>query len=118
MRTLEYRLAAIQAESPMKKFYLHDGYHGWSYGTPQDPMLISNDDGLFLLKWAEKDFDGDILDAAQSTLPPVELATEDTPRRTALNGNRFLFLGNAAECIIEKRSLIACEHPIDREPFQ
>lgn len=110
MKTLENRLAAIQAESPMKKFYLHDGYYGWSYGTPRDPMLISNEDGLFLLKWASKTFEGDILAAAQFTLPPIELATENRPRRTALNGNRFLFLGNAAECIIEKRDLLAYEH--------
>jgi hypothetical protein len=115
---MEERLAAVQAENPMKKFYLHDGYHGWSYGTPQDPMLISNDDGLFLLTWAAKDFEGDVFDAAQATLPPVELAKDDDPRRTALGGNRFLFLGASAECIIQKRDLIETEHQINREPFQ
>lgn len=117
MSELEERLTTIQAENPLKKFYLHDGYHGWSYGTPQDPMLISNADGLFLLTWAATYFEGDIVAEVQSTLSPIVLATDDTPRREALGGNRFLFLGNADECIVEKKSLIGHDHPIDRGPF-
>ena len=117
MKSLKERLAEIQADDPSKRFFLHDGYNGWCYGTPQDPVLISNDDGLFLLQYLERSYEGDILEGVQETFPPIEIAQEDSPQRDAARGTRFLVLGHAEDCIVEKPSLIKKEHPIDRSAF-
>mgnify|MGYP006887124502 CR=1 FL=1 len=36
----------------MSRYYVHNGYSGWSYGTPSNPQLISPEDAAKLMKSA------------------------------------------------------------------
>ena len=104
---MEERLAEIQAANPVKRFYLHDGYHGWSYGTPQNPMLISNDDGLFLLDWAGKNHEDDVLDAVQATGSIPENFKLKDPK-TGKGGLDPIYFKGLAPSADPKSILFAC----------
>jgi len=99
-------------------FYLHDGYTGWAYGTPHNPMRISDDDGLLILEFLKRKEGKDYSEECQKTFPPVQYAEEETKEYTATHENRFIFRGNLTECAVEKKKLIKIEHEIDREVFK
>ncbi|MCS4307820.1 hypothetical protein M2404_002168 [Rheinheimera pacifica] len=77
----------------MAQYFIHNGYCGWSYGTPSDPQLVSAEDAAELMRRA-----GLSADQVSTVIPPAQYANEDEPLYGLTGNNRFIFFGEAAEC--------------------
>ncbi|RAP55650.1 hypothetical protein [Oleiagrimonas sp. MCCC 1A03011] len=77
----------------MSSYFVHNGYLGWSYGTPADPQLIAAPDAEKLMRLADI-----TLSQAQQIIPPAQYAKEGDPLFNATGGNRFLYFGSAEDC--------------------
>lgn len=77
----------------MSQFFVHNGYAGWSYGTPSDPQLIPANDAAKLMRAAG-------LSAArvEQAIPPAQYASEGEPLFHLTGGNRFLYYGDLSSC--------------------
>lgn len=78
----------------MSRYFVHNGYSGWSYGTPRDPQLISDSDAARLMKLA-----GLTAEQVLLILPPAQYAEVGAALFAATGFNRFLFLGDHGECL-------------------
>ena len=78
----------------MKRYFVHNGYSGWAYGSPSNPQLVSAEDATILMQAADLSPDQVAL-----IYPPAQYAETDTNLFHATNGNRFLFLGEIKECL-------------------
>jgi hypothetical protein len=76
------------------RYFVHNGYSGWSYGTPSDPQLISDSDATRLMKLA-----GLTAEQVLLTLPPAQYANVGDRLFAATGFNRFLFFGDHGECM-------------------
>lgn len=77
----------------MAQYFIHNGYCGWSYGTPSDPQLVSVEDAAELMRRASLSSD-----QVSTVIPPAQYANEDEPLYGLTGKNRFIFFGNAADC--------------------
>ena len=77
----------------MSQYFVHNGYCGWSYGTPSDPQLVSTEDAARLMRSANLSSDQVAL-----ILPPAQYAETGESLFEVTGGNRFLFFGNCTEC--------------------
>lgn len=86
----------------MSSYFVHNGYSGWSYGTPRDPQLISEPDAVKLMKLAG-------LTAEQVLLifPPAQYAEVGDALFAVTGCNRFLFFGDHGECTDVDASKVA-----------
>lgn len=73
----------------MSQFFVHNGYSGWSYGTPSDPQLISASDAAKLMEAI-----GLSTDQVEQVIPPAQYAKEGEPLFHLTGGNRFLCYGD------------------------
>ena len=78
---------------PNQRFLVHNGYSGWSYGTPQDAVVISFETARWILGRIEMP-DEQLLDAVQRAEPP--------PLRYAEEGSELY------EC--DRRQPLHCVH--------
>ena len=77
----------------MSQFFVHNGYLGWSYGTPADPQLISPSDAATLMDAA-----GLTMTQVEQIIPPAQYAAQGDHLFLLTSGNRFLYRGNVPEC--------------------
>lgn len=77
----------------MSQYFVHNGYCGWSYGTPSDPQLVSAEDAAKLMRSVN-------LSSDQVALiqPPAQYAETGQSLFELTGGNRFLFFGSSTEC--------------------
>jgi predicted DCC family thiol-disulfide oxidoreductase YuxK len=78
----------------MSKYFIHNGYCGWAYGTLSDPQLVSAEDAVKLMQAADLG-----PDQVSSWLPPAQYAEVGDRLFDATGGNRFLFFGDHEECV-------------------
>ncbi|WP_422909737.1 hypothetical protein ACOCLD_14985 [Pseudomonas sp. MAC6] len=55
----------------MAAYFVHNGFCGWSYGTPSDPQLISFEDAAKIMQQAKLSSE-----QVKQTIPPAQYATE------------------------------------------
>jgi len=77
----------------MAAYFVHNGFSGWSYGTPSDPQLISHEDAAKIMQQAKLSFE-----QVEQTIPPAQYATEADDLYYLTGKNRFLCFGNIHEC--------------------
>ncbi|OFW78619.1 MAG: hypothetical protein A2W44_06480 [Acinetobacter sp. RIFCSPHIGHO2_12_41_5] len=77
----------------MAAYFVHNGFCGWSYGTPSDPQLISLEDAAKIMQQAN--FSSE---QVKQTIPPAQYATETDDLYFLTGKNRFLCFGNIYEC--------------------
>jgi hypothetical protein len=76
------------------EFYVHNGYLGWSYGTPMNPQLVSDDDARRLMQIA-----GLTIEQLQSDhMRAAQYANEGDSLFDMTGGNRFLAYGEFRAC--------------------
>ena len=80
-------------ESPNDCYFIHDGYDGWSYGTPMDPTPITLQSALELMRITGLTRRDTIM-----RLPPAQFAEHGDMLFEATGGNRFLAYGNPERC--------------------
>lgn len=76
-------------------YFVHDGYDGWSYGSPANPQPITNDSAVALMR-----ITGLTPDDARTWLPPAQYADTGEALYEATRGNRFLAYGDVTRCSI------------------
>src|SRR5690606_25026184 len=77
-----------------RQYWVHNGYSGWSYGTPSDPQLIRVEDAARIM--AEAQLSSDQVSIA---CPAAQYAEAGDRLFELTGGNRFLFHGSVAECM-------------------
>ncbi|WP_282297025.1 hypothetical protein [Stenotrophomonas sp. PS02289] len=78
----------------MPSYFVHNGYSGWSYGTPSDPQLICASDAAKLMKVA-----GLTAEQVSLIVPPAQYAESGDTLFAATNCNRYLFFGDLRDCV-------------------
>jgi hypothetical protein len=91
----------------MADFFVHNGYLGWSYGTPSDPQLISASDAERIMRLAHV-----TMLQAQEIIPPAQYAQEGDYLFELTGGNRFLYFGNASDCANIHQGKVSSPLPI------
>ncbi len=74
------------------QYFVHNGYCGWSYGTPSNPQLITAADALRLMQVA-----GISQDQVELFIPPAQYAEEGELLFKLTGGNRFIVFATASE---------------------
>ena len=74
-------------------YFVHNGYCGWSYGTPGDPQLIAEEDAQELMHRSNLS-----MEQISANFPPAQFAEPDSPLFVLLGGNRFLAFSNIQKC--------------------
>jgi hypothetical protein len=74
-------------------YFVHDGYDGWSYGSPANPLPITRASAVELMK-----ITGLTPAAARTWLPPAQYADVGDALYEATHGNRFLAYGDVTRC--------------------
>jgi hypothetical protein len=74
-------------------YFVHDGYIGWSYGTPGDPQLVSSEDAEELMRRT-----GLTLPRVSADFPPAQFAEKESPLSRLFGGTRFLAYGDISKC--------------------
>lgn len=93
----------LDANEP-RKIIIHDGYDGWSYGMPLDPIFISNETILRLVKIiVHKYRQINVFDVLLSD-NDIEYAKEEDKLYRKTFNNRFLGLYSPDECKFKERS--------------
>ena len=77
-----------------RQYWVHNGYSGWSYGTPSDPQLIRVEDAARIMSAA-----GISSDQVSFACPAAQYAEVGDRLFELTGGNRFLFHGSLAECM-------------------
>jgi anaerobic selenocysteine-containing dehydrogenase len=77
----------------MAAYFVHNGFCGWSYGTPSDPQLISFEDAAKIMQQAKLSSE-----QVKQKIPPAQYATEADYLYYLTGKNRFLCFGNIHEC--------------------
>lgn len=93
------RLERIQSENPNLKFMLHNGYFAWSYGSPQNPIFISNDTAIKILLEFEKRTGKDAVDEMKSSIFDLVYAEENDDLYYKTGRNRIIGLYDVDSCI-------------------
>ncbi|HEY2329205.1 MAG TPA: hypothetical protein VGI63_05270 [Verrucomicrobiae bacterium] len=94
-------LKNLEERHPNARFFVHDGYNGWSYGSPQTPMPVTLETACQLLnilcrKLPENEL-RDELEEEPTIIGSIEYAAEGSPLFHATLKNRFLaFYRNSA----------------------
>ena len=92
----------------MSQYFVHNGYSGWSYGTPTDPQLVSAEDAAKLMQVANLGSDQVAL-----VLPPAQYAETGDSLFEVTGGNRFLFFGSCTGCADVNPGKVAAPRVID-----
>lgn len=74
-------------------YFVHDGYSGWSYGTPSNPQLVSAADAAKIMEAAKLSSE-----AVAQVIPPAQYASAGEPLYKLTGGHRFICFGNIEEC--------------------
>ncbi len=83
---------------PDRSFVVHNGYSGWSYGTPLDPVVVALSDVAYLIRFASLDAKGTA--GLQETLVgPIQYASKGDHLFKRTHGNRFVQLVKLSECM-------------------
>ena len=77
----------------MEVYFVHNGYCGWSYGTPSDPQVINVNDAAEIMKRANL-----TSDQVKSVIPPAQYADENDDLYKLTGGNRFICFGDIKSC--------------------
>ena len=77
-----------------RQYWVHNGYSGWSYGTPSDPQLIAVEDAARIMSTK-----GLTPDQVSFACPAAQYAEIGDHLFLLTGGNRFLFHGTLAECM-------------------
>ena len=77
----------------MSQFLVHNGYLGWSYGTPADPQLISPSDAIRIMEAVGLD-----MSQVEQIIPAAQYASEGDHLFIVTGGNRFLYCGDVRDC--------------------
>ena len=85
-----------------RQFWLHNGYCGWSYGTPSNPQLVSAEDAIRIMSMA-----GLTMEAVSTSVPAATYAEEGDHLFRITGCNRFLFYGTIAECADTRPTKVA-----------
>jgi hypothetical protein len=76
------------------EFYVHNGYLGWSYGTPTNPQLVSAEDAERLMRMS-----GVTMEQLQRDhMRAAQYAKEGDSLFHLTGGNRFLVYGDIRAC--------------------
>ncbi|MGE8212092.1 MAG: hypothetical protein ACN6Q8_00735, partial [Stenotrophomonas sp.] len=76
------------------QYWIHNGYSGWSYGTPSDPQLITIEDAARIMIAT-----GLTSDQVSFACPAAQYAETGEHLFRLTGENRFLFYGSLAECM-------------------
>mgnify|MGYP003633851200 CR=1 FL=1 len=77
----------------MARYFVHNGYCGWSYGSPSNPKLVSVEDAAEIMRRANLSSD-----EVSLVLPPAQYANEDELMFHLTGNNRFIFFGEIEVC--------------------
>ncbi|HXI72430.1 MAG TPA: hypothetical protein VNN22_18915 [Verrucomicrobiae bacterium] len=84
-------LKNLEERHPGAKFYVHDGFNGWSYGSPQDPIPVTHETACGLLNILCLTRSEDKLRAElEQEQSVIEYSSESGSLYSATNKNRFL----------------------------
>lgn len=75
------------------QYFVFNRHFGWSYGTPNNPQLITAEDAAELMKRA-----GLSKDDVAIAFPPAQFAEEGEPLFEKFGGNRYLMYGDFEKC--------------------
>jgi len=84
------------------EYFVHNGYVGWSYGTPGNPQLISEEDAKKLMALANLTIE----DISQE-FPPAQFAESDEELFHLFGDTRFIQYGDITKCADIKKKKVS-----------
>jgi hypothetical protein len=88
-------------EHPERRFFIHDGFSGLSYGSPLNPTFITAESARALLDVVERRGSVDVLQEVQKEVPPFQYAEEGDDLYQRTGRNRFIAFLDPEICIYD-----------------
>lgn len=88
-------------EHPERRFFIHDGFSGWSYGSPLNPTFITAESARALLEVVEHRVNVDVLHEVQKEYPPFQYAEEGDDLYKRTGRNKFIAFFDPAICVYD-----------------
>lgn len=81
----------LQQQHPAARFFIHNGYNGWSYGSPMNPTAVTHETAVRLLNFlCRTQTEGELRRQLEDESSAIQYAEESTPLYRATRDNRFL----------------------------
>ncbi|HEU0300419.1 MAG TPA: hypothetical protein VFR37_13210 [Longimicrobium sp.] len=88
-------------EHPDRRFFIHNGFHGWSYGSPLNPVFITAESARALLDLVARRAEVDALQEVQKEFPPFQYAEEGDDLYKRTGRNRFIAFLDPEGCVYD-----------------
>tara|TARA_R100000027_G_C2230264_1_gene88892 strand:- start:24 stop:359 length:336 start_codon:yes stop_codon:yes gene_type:complete len=105
MKISEIDLDELLKAYPERRFAIHNGFSGWSYGAPQDPHFVTKEAALKILNLTSiKETREEILKILPEVQPVVAYTERGTDLFEMTKRNIFIQLVERGDCVFEDKS--------------
>lgn len=98
----EADITLIESIDPGGRWYVHDGFHGWSYGCPLDPTPITRACALRILSRMIEGRHPDAISKLAGFPNALDYADPNDDLYVQTGNNRLIAYLNPTTCIFEK----------------
>ena len=91
----------IESATPAGRWFVHNGFLGWAYGSPLDPVPITRDCALRILDWMIHNRHPDALERLAKLPAALDYADEGDCLFEKTNGNRLIAFVSPDMCVFE-----------------
>lgn len=99
----ETDLRLVEANNPQGRWYVHDGFDGWSYGAPQDPTPITRACALRILNCIVEERYPDALSRLAEFPNALVYAEKDDDLYLKTGRNRLIAFVSPSNCAFRER---------------
>jgi hypothetical protein len=98
----EQQIDELMSQYPERRFLVHNGYLGWSWGSPMNPTFITARTAKRLLELIAEHKLVDPLRAVLSNQHPLQYANEGDNLYCQTEGNRFIAFLDPKVCSFDE----------------
>ncbi len=99
----EIEMRVIEDRSPDARWYVHDGFLGWAYGSPLDPTPITRECACRILDWMIENKHSDALQKLAAFPNALDYADENDVLYERTGGNRLIAFVTPETCVFERK---------------
>ena len=99
----ETEMLAIEDRCPGGRWYVHNGFLGWAYGSPLDPTPITRLAASRILEWMIENRHSDALQKLEAFPNALDYADHGDALYEKTDGNRLIAFVTPETCVFERK---------------
>lgn len=98
----EAQIETLVQEHPERRFLVHDGFCGWSYGSPLNPTFVTAEVAREILNIVAQVSSAKLLEEVQKEDPPLQFAEKGSGLYKRTGKNRFIAFLDPSVCMYDE----------------